>query len=120
MVVVAEDDPETRQLLVKSLGEAYRVFVAGDGQATLELLARIDTPAVVILDVDMPRIDGLGVAGEIKQTPSLKDVPVIFLTCMSGAQDVIRGIQAGARHYITKPFSVPALLEKVAKAVARR
>jgi CheY-like chemotaxis protein len=116
VVVLAEDDPETRQLLVQSLGREYRVFVAADGQAALELLARIDRPAVVILDINMPHVDGLGVAAEIKQTPQLKDVPIIFLTCLDSAQDTIRGIQAGARNYMTKPFAISKLMEKVAKA----
>jgi CheY-like chemotaxis protein len=116
VVVLAEDDPETRQLLVQSLGRQYRVFEAADGQAVLELLARIARPAVVILDINMPRIDGLGVAAEIKGTPQLKDVPIIFLTCLDAPLDVVRGIQAGARNYITKPFAISKLMEKVAKA----
>jgi CheY-like chemotaxis protein len=116
VVVLAEDDPDVRQLLVQSLGREYRVFEAADGQAVLELLARIARPAVVILDINMPRMDGLGVAAEIKGTPQLKDVPIIFLTCMDAATDVIRGIQAGARSYITKPFTIAKLMAKVAKA----
>jgi CheY-like chemotaxis protein len=119
VVVLAEDDPEVRQLLVQSLGREYRVFEAADGQAVLELLARISRPAVVILDINMPRLDGLGVAAEIKGTPQLKDVPIIFLTCMDAATDVIKGIQAGARNYITKPFSIAKLMEKVGKATGQ-
>jgi CheY-like chemotaxis protein len=116
VVVLAEDDLETRQLLVQSLGREYRVFEAADGQAVLDLLARIARPAVVILDINMPHLDGLGVAAEIKQTPQLKDVPIIFLTCLDSATDVIKGIQAGARNYITKPFAISKLMDKVAKA----
>lgn len=119
VVVLAEDDPDVRQLLVQSLGREYRVFEAADGQAVLELLARIARPAVVILDINMPRLDGLGVAAEIKGTPQLKDVPIIFLTCMDAATDVIRGIQAGARSYITKPFTISKLMAKVAKATGQ-
>jgi CheY-like chemotaxis protein len=119
VVVLAEDDPDVRQLLVQSLGREYRVFEAADGQAVLELLARIARPAVVILDINMPRMDGLDVAAEIKGTPQLKDVPIIFLTCMDAATDVIRGIQAGARSYITKPFTISKLMAKVAKATGQ-
>jgi CheY-like chemotaxis protein len=116
VVVLADDDPDTRRLLVQSLGREYRVFEAVDGQAVLELLARIAKPAVVILDINMPGIDGLGVAAEIRETPELKNVPIIFLTCLDSAVDVVRGIQAGARNYITKPFAISKLMEKVAKA----
>jgi DNA-binding response OmpR family regulator len=119
VVVLAEDDPDVRQLLVQNLGREYRVFEAADGQAVLELLARIARPAVVILDINMPRLDGLGVAAEIKGTPQLKDVPIIFLTCMDAATDVIKGIQAGARSYITKPFTISKLMAKVAKATGQ-
>jgi DNA-binding response OmpR family regulator len=116
VVVVAEDDPETRRLLVQSLGRQYRIFEAADGYAVLELLARIDRPAVVILDINMPHLDGLGVATMIKENPNLKDVPIIFLTCLDSPTDVIRGIQAGARNYITKPFAIAKLMEKVGNA----
>lgn len=116
MVVVAEDDPDTRQLLVQSLGREYRVFEAADGHAVLLLLAGIERPDVVILDINMPHLDGLGVATMIKENPNLKDVPIIFLTCMDSPADVIRGIQAGARNYITKPFAISGLREKVGKA----
>jgi DNA-binding response OmpR family regulator len=119
VVVLAEDDPETRQLLVQTLGRHFRVFEAADGHAALRLLAGIDRPDVVILDVNMPRLDGFGVATMIKENPNLKDVPIIFLTCMDSPTDVIRGIQAGARNYITKPFALSALMEKVGKASHR-
>jgi DNA-binding response OmpR family regulator len=120
VIVVAEDDPDTRHLLVQSLGRDYRVFEAEDGQAVLLLLAGIDKPDVVILDINMPRLDGLGVATMIKENPNLKDVPIIFLTCMDSPTDIIRGIQAGARNYITKPFAISGLREKVGKASRRK
>jgi DNA-binding response OmpR family regulator len=119
VVVVAEDDLETRKLLVQSLGKEYRVFEAADGHAVLQVLAGIDRPDVVILDINMPRLDGLGVAMMIKENPNLKDVPIIFLTCMDTPTDVIRGIQAGARNYITKPFAISGLKEKVGRASRR-
>jgi DNA-binding response OmpR family regulator len=120
VVVVAEDDPDTRHLLVESLGREYRVFEAEDGHAVLQLLAGIERPDVVILDINMPRLDGLGVATMIKENPNLKDVPIIFLTCMDSPADIIRGIQAGARNYITKPFAISGLREKVGKASRRK
>jgi DNA-binding response OmpR family regulator len=116
VILIAEDDDETRQLLVQSLGREYRIFAAADGQAALRLLLAIGRPDAVILDVNMPVVDGLTVACEIKRCQQLKDVPIIFLTCMDGSTDVIRGIQAGARHYITKPFALSKLMDKVARA----
>jgi DNA-binding response OmpR family regulator len=119
VVVIAEDDPQTRQLLVHGLGRRYRIFEAEDGHDALRVLAEIQKPDVIILDVNMPHLDGLGVAMMIKENPALSDVPIIFLTCMDSPLDVIRGIQAGARHYVTKPFALSTLMEKVGRAARR-
>jgi len=112
-VLVAEDDESIRKLIVRLLGREHRVYEAADGHLAIGLLARIETPDVIVLDVMMPGVDGLDVAAQIKADPKLGRVPIIFLTAFDGSLDVIRGIQAGARHYISKPFAMDDLLEKV-------
>jgi len=67
--------------------------------------------------VMMPGLDGLAVAKEVKKDANLKSVPIIFLTAKTAAPDVIKGIQVGARHYITKPFKIEDVLAKVKKAL---
>jgi putative two-component system response regulator len=90
--------------------------LAESGEKALELFTAAP-PALVLLDVMMPGIDGHGVAAEIRKNPALKAVPIIFLTAKSGATDVIKGIQSGARHYITKPFKIDDVLAKVKKVL---
>lgn len=104
-------------MLEKLLSQQYEVSVAHDGRQALLLAAKPPRPALLLLDVMMPGLDGLGVAAEVKKNPELKSVPIIFLTAKTGATDVIKGIQSGARHYITKPFKLDEVLAKVKKAL---
>jgi putative two-component system response regulator len=115
--VIAEDDPAIAAMLEKVLAQHYDVSLAHDGRSALALAARPPRPALLMLDVMMPLLDGLGVAAEVKKIPELKAIPIIFLTAKSGATDVIKGIQSGARHYITKPFKIDDVLAKVKKAL---
>lgn len=116
-IVIAEDDPAIASLLEKVLTPHYDVSVAHDGRSALALAALAPRPALLLLDIMMPGLDGLGVAAEIKKSAELKAVPIIFLTAKTGATDVIKGIQSGARHYITKPFKIEDVLAKVKKAL---
>jgi DNA-binding response OmpR family regulator len=104
-------------MLVRSLGLEYCVYEASDGQIALDLLGRMKAPDLLILDVMMPHMDGLDLAHNVKADARLKAVPIIFLTGRDSMRDVVEGINAGARHYLTKPFKIPDLLAKVAKVV---
>lgn len=104
-------------MLEKVLSQHYDVSLASDGRQALVLAAQPPRPALLLLDVMMPGLDGHAVAAEVKKHPELKSVPIIFLTAKSGATDVIKGIQSGARHYITKPFKIDEVLAKVKKAL---
>lgn len=115
--MIAEDDPAIASMLQKVLAQHYDVSVAHDGNQAIKLASQPPRPALLLLDVMMPGLDGLAVAAEVKKSPELKAVPIIFLTAKSGATDVIKGIQSGARHYITKPFKIEDVLAKVKKAL---
>jgi putative two-component system response regulator len=115
--VIAEDDPAIAAMLEKVLSQHYDVSLAHDGKKALALAAQLPRPALLLLDIMMPGLDGHAVAAEIKKLPELKAVPIIFLTAKSGATDVIKGIQSGARHYVTKPFKIDDILAKVKKAL---
>lgn len=104
-------------MLEKVLAPLYDVAVAHDGRRALLLAAKPPVPALFLLDVMMPLLDGLGVAAEARKSPELKLVPIIFLTAKSSPADVIKGIQYGARNYITKPFKIDDVLAKVKKAL---
>jgi len=115
--VIAEDDPAIATMLQKVLSTQYDVVVAHDGRSALALAVTPPRPSLLMLDVMMPGLDGLGVAAEVKKMPELKGLPIIFLTAKTGATDVIKGIQSGARHYITKPFKIDDVLAKVKKTL---
>lgn len=113
-ILIAEDDEAIAKMLVKILGQRYLVDHAKDGEAALAL-ARQTTPNLFIFDVMMPKIDGFQVARRVREIPALRAVPIIFLTGKSRPADVVQGIQAGARHYLTKPFKTEELVSKVTK-----
>jgi DNA-binding response OmpR family regulator len=116
-IVIAEDDPAIATMLEKMLSRTYDISVARDGHQAIALAATPPRPSLLMLDVMMPGIDGLGVAAELRKMPDLKNVPIIFLTAKSSPTDVIKGIQSGARHYITKPFKIDDVLAKVKKVL---
>ena len=116
-ILLAEDDSAIRDLLTRALSPTYDVVVAGDGAAALAAADTEPPPQLVLLDVMMPGIDGFAVAQRLRSNPRLKRVPIIFLTAKDTALDQIKGIQSGARHYITKPFKLEDVMAKVRKAV---
>lgn len=115
-ILVADDDPAISRLLERILGRDYDVVVASDGGGALAL-ADTCSPQLLILDVMMPGMDGFVLAQKIRLLPHLKGVPIIFLTARDGPLDTIKGIQAGARHYLTKPFKIEDLVAKVKKTL---
>ena len=115
-ILVVEDDFDIQELLQNFLQEAgYEVAVANDGVEALSLFAgqRYD---LIVLDIMLPKIDGYGVCELIRKQ---SDVPIIMLTALSGEEDQIKGLDLQVDDYITKPFSMPVLLRKIA-AVLRR
>jgi len=118
LVLVVEDDDALRKMLGHVLGELAEVHLAVDGMDALAWLRDSNVvPDLVVSDVMMPRLDGLALAQRLKMDPRLSKVPVIFLTAKSTPKDVIAGIQAGARHYLPKPFQRLELLDKVKKVL---
>ena len=115
-ILVAEDDPAIATMLVKILDVRYEVHRADSGTAALALADRVK-PHLALLDVMMPGLDGYATAQQLRLLPGLKNVAIIFLTAKSGPMDVVKGIQAGARFYLAKPFKMDELLAKVKKAL---
>lgn len=115
-VVVVEDDPSIADLLDLYLRQAgYRVLQASSGERGLELVQH-HAPAIVVLDIGLPGIDGLEVCRRIRATSA---VPVLFLTARDGELDRIVGLELGADDYVTKPFSPREIVARV-KAILRR
>lgn len=115
-ILVADDDPAISRLLERVLSRDYDVVTSSDGRGALSLAMK-QKPHLFILDVMMPGIDGFALAQQLRAVPELKTAPIIFLTARDGALDTIKGIQVGARHYLTKPFKIEDLTAKVKKTL---
>lgn len=115
-ILIVEDDMDIQELLQNFLQEAgYEVDIAGDGVEALSLFAN-GTYDLILLDIMLPKIDGYGVCELIRKQ---SDVPIIMLTALSNEEDQIKGLDLQIDDYITKPFSMPILIRKIA-AVLRR
>jgi DNA-binding response OmpR family regulator len=116
LILVVDDEPKvtrlTRDYLEKN---GFRVTIASDGQSALTI-ARREKPDLVILDLMLPNIDGREVCRILRRE---SDVPIIMLTALSEEIDQVTGLEIGADDYITKPFSVRALVARV-RALLRR
>jgi DNA-binding response OmpR family regulator len=103
-ILVVDDDAASLSALFECLRRAsYRVLVAQDGTSALER-AENGKPALILLDVMMPDIDGFETCRRLKRNPSTADIPVLFLTALSDANEKVKGFEAGAVDYLTKPF----------------
>lgn len=113
VILVVDDAEENRLLLTVVLEEeGYRIFTAENGEAAVSQAAQT-LPDLILLDVNMPRMDGFEACAELKSRPETRDTPVIFLTAQGGLDDVVRGFELGAVDYITKPFNIVELLVRV-------
>jgi two-component system phosphate regulon response regulator PhoB len=118
-VLVVEDDSALANVLQYNLKQAgYQVQIASDGHAGLAE-AREYLPAVIVLDLMIPGIDGLEVCRRLRADESTRQIPILMLTARGAEDDQLKGFAAGADDYVTKPFSVKVLLQRV-EAVQRR
>ena len=112
-VLLADDNADLRDYIARLLREAgYDVQVAADGKAALDEITS-EPPHLLLTDVMMPELDGLGLLREIRRRPELHYIPVIMLSARAGEEATIHGIEAGADDYLTKPFSSRELLARV-------
>jgi CheY-like chemotaxis protein len=117
-ILVVEDDADLRRMLSYLLGPIGDVTLAVDGVDAVTRLQSGLVPDVIVTDIMMPRMDGLQLTEKIKSNPVLARIPVVMLTARTGPKDVVAGINAGARHYVTKPFKADELVGKVRKALS--
>jgi len=117
VVLVAEDSRVVRSILRRQLEpHGYRVLEADDGEQAVALCRR-ERPDVVLLDVEMPRMDGHGVLASIKDEPGLEGLPIVFVTARVTTEDVVQGLSLGAHDYLRKPFEPSELLARVHAAL---
>jgi DNA-binding response OmpR family regulator len=120
LVLVADDDPDILDLVRYRLERSgYAVATATDGSEAVRLAAEL-TPALAVLDVMMPSLDGLEATRRLRSDPSTAGIPVILLTAKAQDADVQEGFSAGADDYIRKPFSPRELSARVQAVLGRR
>ena len=119
-ILIADDDEIIIDLVRFRLeSEGYNVVTATDGEAALAVLAQ-RVPDLIMLDSMMPIISGLEVLTIIKQTPAMKDIPVIMLTARRGEADIVAALEAGASDYLTKPFMPQELVTRVSMQLRQK
>ncbi|WP_406114965.1 response regulator transcription factor [Streptomyces sp. NBC_01014] len=118
-VVVAEDDEKQAELVRRYLErEGHRVVVVHDGRAALEAVRGV-TPDLLVLDVMMPRTDGLDVCRILRAEPEFAALPVLMLTARSTEDDLLLGLDLGADDYMSKPFSPRELMARIRSLLRR-
>jgi putative two-component system response regulator len=117
-ILVVDDNPHARELLRAALmAEGYTVTLAEGGEEALAKVAE-EVPELILLDINMPGLNGYEVCSRLKGTEATRLIPIIFLTSMSDLEDRLRGIEVGADDFLTKPFRKVELLAR-AKSLLR-
>ena len=118
-VLIVDDDPVVRRMLQLSFeSEGFDVLTAGDGIEGLEAM-RSGKPNVVVLDIMMPKLDGMKVMRELMGDDDLRGTPVILLSAKATSLDIELGLKAGAADYVTKPCDPIDLVDRVRSLLAK-
>lgn len=123
-ILLVEDNPNDLELSLTALartGLANEIIVARDGEEAFNYLfykgqysdRKHENPAVVLLDIKLPKIDGLELLGYIRKEPSLQHLPVVLLTSSREEQDVLRGYRLGSNAYVVKPVAFPEFIKAI-------
>jgi len=112
-LLVVDDAPDNLSLMFGLLKDHYQVKAANSGDRALQIARGDSPPDLILLDIMMPGMDGYEVCRQLKEDAKTREIPVIFLTALSGVEDEKRGFELGAVDYITKPISPPIALARV-------
>lgn len=123
-ILYAEDDEEDRMLVLEAMKEsrlANPVATVADGEELLEYLRRTgryrdrspERPGLILLDLNMPRLDGREALREIKSDPALRPIPIVVLTTSKAEEDIIRSYDLGVNSFICKPVTFEALIDMI-------
>jgi len=114
LIMLVDDNPANLRIGKNVLSEKYIVATAPSAAKLFSLLEN-NHPDLILLDIDMPGMDGYGTIEALKLKPEAKDIPVVFLTGMADSCDEEKGRALGAVDYVTKPFDPPALIDCIEK-----
>ncbi len=118
-ILIAEDEPDIRELVLFMLRFAgYEVIAATNGEEAVQIASR-EVPDLILLDVRMPRMTGYDACRLMKANPTLRDVPIVFLSAKGQEAEIQSGLDAGAEEYLLKPFSPAELTNRVRGILSR-
>ena len=118
-ILVVDDEPDALEVLGFKLKEAgYAPIFAADGARAITI-AREERPALIVLDLMLPEIDGLEVCKILRRDPATATIPILMLTARAAEMDRVLGLELGADDYVTKPFSPRELVLRIKKLLAR-
>jgi len=113
-ILIVDDNPQNLQLLGSIVyNKGYNVCISASGENALESICQ-HSPDLILLDIQMPEMDGFEVCEILKSNPITRDIPIIFLTAVSDSENIVRGFEMGAADYITKPFNKNELIARIA------
>lgn len=116
-ILIVDDEPNIIMSLEYTFKKSnFEVFIARDGQEALDILEN-ETPDAIILDVMMPNVDGYATITEIKRNEKLQHCKIVFLSAKNKESDIEKGMNLGANAYMTKPFSIKKLVDKINELV---
>ena len=111
-IMLVDDDPVSLDLGKTILEDQYRIYLLESGKKLFEIMKKV-TPDLILLDIEMPEMDGYEVLKRLKRNPDTADIPVIFITVYTDSGSELKGLKLGAIDYVTKPFSAPILLKRI-------
>ncbi|MDY7006243.1 MAG: hybrid sensor histidine kinase/response regulator [Cyanobacteriota bacterium] len=112
-ILVVDDTPANLKVMVETLtNEGYEVTTAISGERALKQIS-YELPELILLDIQMPGIDGFETCKKLKENPETKDIPIIFMTALADTESIVKGFSLGAVDYITKPFQVAEVIARV-------
>lgn len=118
-ILVAEDERDIRELIGFSLRFAdFEVVLTQNGEEAIER-ASVENPDLILLDVRMPKMSGYEACRRLKEDPSTRDIPIVFLSAKGQEREIEEGLDSGALEYIVKPFAPDDLADQVAEILRR-
>ena len=118
-ILIVDDDDLSRELLQAHMENAhYDVILANSGNKALEM-AVVEQPDIILMDVNMPGLSGYTVCSQLKTTPTTSHIPVLLMTAMDDDENITLATQSGADGFVSKPFDIPCMFEKISQLIRR-
>ena len=118
-ILIIDDDTENLSVLADMLKSSFEPLTASSGREGIQQAVRVQ-PDLILLDVNMPEMDGFEVCQRLREQPSTRSIPIIMLTTASGLDARVKGLDIGADDYVTKPFQIRELLARVNARLRRQ